>query len=179
FLRRGLGPLERNRRDPGEAIRIVRAPGRQRVVEHAMPGDTRVGDKAVAEYIGPGADDLSIDTLRVEPSAALGNWLDQARKERPYLEAVIEMQRRRRVVGLNEPHADLSTAGGDCVDQWRRNVMRMSVDRHAGSNRCDISIGGSTAGEIKNGAGAERAFFRTQPSHERGDLLWLSEPAQR
>src|SRR5262249_35369996 len=56
---------------------------------------------------------------------------------------------------------------------------RMSVDRHAGSNRCDISIGGSTAGEIKNGAGAERAFFRSQPSHERGDLLWLSEPAQR
>src|SRR5262249_39374054 len=101
FLRRGLCSRERNRGDPGETIRIVHAPGRQRVVEHAMPGDARVGGKAIAEYIWPGADDLSVDTLRVQPSAPLGDGLDQARKKRPYLEAVIEMQRRRRAVGFN------------------------------------------------------------------------------
>src|SRR5262245_32692439 len=55
----------------------------------------------------------------------------------------------------------------------------MSVDGHAGSNRGDISIRGSTAGEIENRASAERAFFRGEPGHERGDLLRLSQPPQR
>src|SRR6516164_8587231 len=41
------------------------------------------------------------------------------------------------------------------------------------------SISRSTAGEIEDGARAERAFFRRQPSHEGSDLLRLSEPAQR
>src|SRR5207237_8156240 len=35
------------------------------------------------------------------------------------------------------------------------------------------------AGEIKDRASAERAFFRCQPSQERGDFLWLSESSQR
>src|SRR5262245_60452627 len=179
FLRRGLCSRERNGGDPGEAIRIVHAPGRQRVVEHAMPGDARVGGKTVAKYIGPGADDLSLDPLRIEPSAPLGDGLVQARKDRPYLKAVIEMQGRRRAVGFNYPHPDLSTAEGDCVDQLRRNVVGMNVNRHAGSHRGDISIRGSTARKIEDGAGAERAVFRRQPSHERSDLLRLSEPPQR
>src|SRR5262249_24615157 len=41
------------------------------------------------------------------------------------------------------------------------------------------SISRSTAGEIEDGARAERAFFRPQPSHEGSDFLRFSQPAQR
>jgi hypothetical protein len=41
------------------------------------------------------------------------------------------MQRRRRGAGSHEPHADLLAAAGDRVDQLRRNVVGMNVDRHA------------------------------------------------
>ena len=96
-----------------------------------MPGDACVGGKAVAEYVRPGADDLRLDALLVEPGAPLGDRLDQARKERAHLEAVVEMQRRRRRARLHQPHADLLAAAVDCIDQLRRNVVGVNVDRHA------------------------------------------------
>jgi hypothetical protein len=96
-----------------------------------MPGNAGGGSQAVTENVGPGADDLSVDALLVEPGAPRSDRLDQTGKERPHLEAVVEMQRRRRAVGFNEPHADLLAAGGDRIDQLRRNVVGMNVDRHA------------------------------------------------
>src|SRR5438132_1008306 len=128
-----------------------------------MPRDTGIGGKAVTEDVRPGADDLSLDALRVEPGAPLGDGLDQARKERPHLEPVIKMQRRRRAVRFNDANADLLAAGDDRVDQLRWNVMGMNIDRHAPSG----SVCRSAAGEIKDRASAERAFFRCQPSHDR------------
>ena len=50
---------------------VVGAPFRQRVVEHAMPGDAGVARQAVAEDVRPGADDLVVDALLVEPFVAL------------------------------------------------------------------------------------------------------------
>ncbi|TMJ35561.1 MAG: hypothetical protein E6G86_19980 [Alphaproteobacteria bacterium] len=105
-----------------------------------MPGDTGISGKAVAEDVGPGADDLSLDALRVEPGAPLGDRLDQARKERPHLEPVIKMQRRRRAVRFNDANADLLAAGNDRVDQLRWDVMGMNVDWHA-ALRFSMSIG--------------------------------------
>src|SRR5438093_2959563 len=96
-----------------------------------MPRDTSIGGKAVAEDVRPGADDLSLDALHVEPGAPLGHRLDQARKERPHLEPVIKMQRRRRAVRFNDANADLLAAGNDRVDQLRWDVMGMNVDWHA------------------------------------------------
>src|SRR5260370_29776112 len=87
--------------------------------------------KAVAEKLRPGADDLLIDALLIEPGAPLGDGFDQAWKERAHLEAIVEMQRRRRGAGSHQPHADLLAAAGDRVDQLRRNVVGMNVDRHA------------------------------------------------
>src|SRR5262249_13656962 len=116
---------------PGESIRVVRAPRRKRVVEHPVPGDTRLGGKTIAKYVGPGADDLSLDALCVEPSASCGGRLDEPGEERPHLEAVIEMQRRRGPGGMRQPYPDLLAARLDCLDQLRRDVMGMNVDRHA------------------------------------------------
>jgi hypothetical protein len=45
-----------------------------------VPGDAGVGGKTVAEYVGPGADDLLIDSLRVEPGASCGDRLDRRGK---------------------------------------------------------------------------------------------------
>ena len=58
FARGGLWLGQRNGADPGEPISVVRTPRRQRVVEHPVPGDARVGGKAIAEDVRPGADDL-------------------------------------------------------------------------------------------------------------------------
>src|SRR6516162_6059235 len=41
------------------------------------------------------------------------------------------------------------------------------------------SISRSTAGEVEDGTRAERAFFRRQPSHARGDFLRFPQPTQR
>ena len=46
---RGLGLNERNGGDPGEPLRVVRVPRRQRVVEHPMPDDAGIGGEAVSE----------------------------------------------------------------------------------------------------------------------------------
>ena len=72
-----------------------------------------------------------IDALLVEPCEPLADRLDQARKERTHLEAVVEVQRRRRSARLHQLHADVLAAGGDCIDQLRRNVVGVNVDRHA------------------------------------------------
>src|SRR5262249_13414800 len=118
---RALGLNERNGGDPGEPIRVVRAPHRQRVVEHPMPGDAGVGGKAVPEWAGPGADDLLIDALLVEPGAPRRAGFDRAKKDGAPLEAVVKMHRRWRGAGWHQAHADLLAAGDDGVDQLRRN----------------------------------------------------------
>ena len=51
------------------------------------------------------------------------------------------------------------------------------ADKVTNADKCSICR--SSTGEIEDGARTERAFFRRQPSHERGDFLRLSEPTQR
>ncbi len=96
-----------------------------------MPSGARVRRKAVAEYVGPGADDLPVDALLVEPNVPLRDRLDQPRKERPDLEPVIEMQRRRGAGRARQTHPDVLSARVDCIEQLRRNVVGVNVNRHA------------------------------------------------
>jgi hypothetical protein len=81
---------QRNRAEPGKAIRIVGAPFGQRIVQRPMPGDTCVCGKAVTENIRPGTDDLQVDALLIQPGAPLLDRFDQARKEWADLEPTIE-----------------------------------------------------------------------------------------
>ena len=135
FVRGGVGLRQRHRADPGEAVTVVGAPFRQRVVEHPVPGGARLGGQAITEDVGPGADDLQIDALLIEPGVALRHRFDQPRKERTDLEAVVEMQRGRRALRPHQPHADVRAARVDGGDQLRRHVVGVNVDRHEASLR--------------------------------------------
>jgi hypothetical protein len=121
---------ERHRRNPGEALGVVGGPFRQGVVEHAVPGDALFARQAVGEDVRPGADDLMIDALLIEPLVALGHRFDKAREKRPHLEAVAELQRLLAALGRRERDADLLALVLDCGDEMRRDVMGMRVDRH-------------------------------------------------
>ncbi len=74
-------------------MRVVGGPFRQGVVEHAVPGDAVRERQAVAENVRPGADDLVVDFLIVHPFVPLRRRLDEARKERPHLKAIVERKR--------------------------------------------------------------------------------------
>ena len=126
----GFGVDERHRGDPREALGIVRGPFRQRVVEHAVPGDTVLAGQAIAEDVGPGADDLMVDVLFVHPFVALGDGLDKAREERPDLEAVVEAQRLLAAVGGGEADAMAVPRAFDRGDELRRDVVGVDVDGH-------------------------------------------------
>jgi hypothetical protein len=128
--RRRLRIGQRHRADPGEALGVIGAPFGQRIVEQPMPLHAGIAAKAVAEDIRPGADDLQIDALLVEPDVPLRDRLDEARKERPDLEAIGELQRRRGVARFHQRNADVLAAGRDRVERLRRNVVGVDVDRH-------------------------------------------------
>src|SRR5262249_56056976 len=89
------------------------------------------GGKEERGWVGAGGGVGVRGALRVEPSAPLGHRFDQAREERPHLEAVVEMHRRRRGTRSHQPHADRLAAVLERVDQLRRNVVGMNGDRHA------------------------------------------------
>ena len=110
---------------------MIGAPFGERVVEHAVPGDAGLERQPVAENVRPGADDLQVDALLVEPGLAVGHRLDEPREERPHLEAVVELQRRRRRVGTHKLDADVPAARLDGGDQLRRHVVGVNVNRHA------------------------------------------------
>jgi hypothetical protein len=110
------------------------APFAQRIVEHAVPCLARRRRQAIGENVRPGADDLTVDALLGQPGPARRGRLDQPRKERPHLEAVIELQGfAARWAG--EPDPDVGAARPDRGDELRRYVMGMNVDRHRGCPR--------------------------------------------
>ncbi len=95
-----------------------------------MPGDAGVARQAVAEDVWPGADDLEIDALRIEPGMAFRHRLDEPREERPHLETVREAQRGRRSRCLLQRDADVLATRGDGGEELWRHVMGMDVDGH-------------------------------------------------
>ena len=132
LLGSSFGSSQWNGGNPGKPIGIVRAPVRQRVIQHPVPGDARVDGEAVAENVRPSADDLQVDALLVEPSAPLRDRLDQPREERANLESVIERQSRRPPGGRrHQAYPYVFASGGDRVDQLRWNIMGVDIDRHA------------------------------------------------
>ena len=87
-----------------------------------------VARQAIAEDVRPGADDLMVDPLFVHPFVAFGHGLDQAREERPHLEAVVEAERLLAAVGGREADADGAAFAFDRGDELRRDVMGVDVD---------------------------------------------------
>ena len=108
-------------------------PFRQRVVEHPVPGDAGVVRQAIAEDVRPGADDLMVDVLLVHPFVAFRHGLDEAREERPHLEAVVEAERLLAAVGGREADADGAAFAFDRGDELRRDVMGVDVDGQFGA----------------------------------------------
>ena len=68
--------------------------------------------------------------LLVHPFVALGDRLDEAREERPHLEAVVEAERLLAAVGGREADADVGASAFDRGDELRRDVMGVDVDGH-------------------------------------------------
>src|SRR6476619_5398086 len=99
---------------------MVRGPPPQRVVQHAMPGDALLAGQAISEDVRPSADDLVVDALFVHPFVTFRDGLDQARKEWPHLEAVVETERLFAAVGGCEFYADDAAFAFDRCDELRR-----------------------------------------------------------
>ncbi len=71
--------------------------------------------------------------LLVHPFVAFRDGLDQARKERPHLEAVVEAERLLAAVGGREADADVAAFAFDRGDELRRDVMGVDVDGQFGA----------------------------------------------
>ena len=69
--------------------------------------------------------------LFVHPFVAFRHGLDQAREERPHLEAVVEAERLLAAVGGREADADGAAFAFDRGDELRRDVMGVDVDGHS------------------------------------------------
>src|SRR5262249_56837157 len=96
LLRGGMRLDQRHRADEGEPAGVVGGPLRERIVQHPVPGDAGVERQAVAENVRPGADDLALDALLVEPGEALRYRLDQARAKGARPEPLVGMKCRTR-----------------------------------------------------------------------------------
>jgi len=107
---------------------VIAAPLRQRVVEQAVPCGAAFDVEAVPEDVGPGTDDLQVDVLLVEPFDPLSHGLDQAREERPYLEPVVKLKRRRSAVHRQKPNAQPAAVCRDGVEELGWHEMGMGVD---------------------------------------------------
>ena len=66
-----------------------------------------------------------------ERRRALGDGLDQARKERPNLKAIVERERVLAAFGGRETHADIFPVALDRGEELRGNVMGVNVDGHS------------------------------------------------
>src|SRR5581483_2991333 len=166
-----LGVGQRHRADEAETLRRCRAPGRERVVEHAMPGGALLARQTVAIDVRPGGDELMVDALAIEPGDALLDRIDELREHRANFEAVVELQGRR-CRAVDHANAEIFAVAANARDQFGGNVVGVDVDGHDACLRDVVrassirrhrrgGVSGSSVGLTPSGASAAATALPT------------------